>query len=363
MGTSKTATQDQAAGPLTNGALDLPALNIDDYNIEVRDRQGFIGDKATKGKFREKLHRWRKVMREVGIDPIGKVATADLPKRDIDALLKGKDAQAAALVWSAIEDFSQEFADVVACFLKQKHWAGTERIVVGGGFRQSRSGELAIARTEMLLAERDVNVHLVPVVHHPDDAGLIGSVHLMPAWMLKGHKAIFAVDIGGTNIRAGVVDLGKAKSDDKHYLEEAAVWQSEIWRHSADRPSRSVAVERLIAMLKDLIARAEKEKLAPAPLIGIGCPGIIQADGSIERGGQNLPGGNWESDIFNLPAAIKKAIPEIDGHETFVMMHNDAVVQGLSQIPFMHDVSKWAVLTIGTGLGNAHFVNKAKAHT
>ncbi|KQR72866.1 ROK family protein [Rhizobium sp. Leaf341] len=361
MVTSEIATQDQAAGPLTNGALDLPALTIDDYNIEIRDKDGFIGDKATKAEFRAKLDAWRKVMRAVDIDPIGKVPTADLPKREIDGFLKGKNAQASALVWSAVEDFAQEFADVVTRFLKQKHWSGTERIAVGGGFRQSRSGELAIARTEMLLAERGVHVHLVPIVHHSDDAGLIGAVHLMPAWMLKGHKAIFAVDIGGTNMRAGVVDLGKAKSDNRHYLEEAAVWQSEIWRHADDRPSRSAAVERLIGMLKDLIARAKAENLAPAPLIGIGCPGIIQADGSIERGGQNLPGGNWESDSFNLPAAIKKAIPEIDGHQTVVMMHNDAVVQGLSQIPFMTDISKWAVLTIGTGLGNAHFVNKAKA--
>ena len=32
-------------------------------------------------------------------------------------------------------------------------------------------------------------------------------------------------------------------------------------------------------------------------------------------------------------------------------MHNDAVVQGLSEIPFMRDVAHWAVFTIGTGLG------------
>jgi hypothetical protein len=41
-----------------------------------------------------------------------------------------------------------------------------------------------------------------------------------------------------------------------------------------------------------------------------------------------------------------------------VIMHNDAVVQGLSEVPFMHDVERWGVLTIGTGLGNAHFTNR-----
>jgi hypothetical protein len=39
-------------------------------------------------------------------------------------------------------------------------------------------------------------------------------------------------------------------------------------------------------------------------------------------------------------------------------MHNDAVVQGLSEIPFMQDVERWGVLTIGTGLGNARFTNR-----
>jgi hypothetical protein len=34
-------------------------------------------------------------------------------------------------------------------------------------------------------------------------------------------------------------------------------------------------------------------------------------------------------------------------------MHNDAVIQGLSQLPLVQDIARWAVLTIGTGLGNA----------
>jgi hypothetical protein len=37
-----------------------------------------------------------------------------------------------------------------------------------------------------------------------------------------------------------------------------------------------------------------------------------------------------------------------------VVMHNDAVVQGLSELPNV-EAGRWGVLTIGTGLGNAHF--------
>ena len=110
-------------------------------------------------------------------------------------------------------------------------------------------------------------------------------------------------------------------------------------------------------MLEALIARAAKEGLRLAPFIGIGCPGVIEPDGTIDRGAQNLPG-NWESTRFNLPALIRERIPTIGKHETAVIMHNDAVVQGLSQTPFMQDVKHWAVLTVGTGLGNASFENK-----
>ena len=38
-------------------------------------------------------------------------------------------------------------------------------------------------------------------------------------------------------------------------------------------------------------------------------------------------------------------VPAIAGHDTVVLMHNDAVVQGLSEAPFMQDVASWAVLT------------------
>jgi len=61
---------------------------------------------------------------------------------------------------------------------------------------------------------------------------------------------------------------------------------------------------------------------------------------------------------FNLPASLIEGIPQIGEHDTAVLMHNDGVVQGLSEVPFMQDVKRWGVLTIGTGLGNARFTNR-----
>lgn len=59
--------------------------------------------------------------------------------------------------------------------------------------------------------------------------------------------------------------------------------------------------------------------------------------------------------------ALLEAIPTIGEHEAVILMHNDAVVQGLSEAPSMLNVTHWGVLTIGTGLGNARFTNRTTA--
>jgi predicted NBD/HSP70 family sugar kinase len=339
-----------------HGGSRLPAVEVDSYNLETKDDEGFLGDRVTKGSFREILENWRKALRKNGDDPFGEEPSKDLSKKTLDTSLAEGDPEAAGVVQGAIEDFAQEFALVIRRYLKLKAWRDTERIVVGGGFRASRVGEMAIGRAGVILKAEDIDISLVPIHNDPDEAGLVGAVQLVPAWMLKGHDAILAVDIGGTNIRAGVVELNIKRQSD---LSKAAVWKFELWRHADEKKmSREQAVERLVKMLEKLIARAEKEDLRLTPFIGIGCPGIIEPDGSIDRGAQNLPG-NWESSKFNLPACLFEAIPKIGEHRTTVLMHNDAVVQGLSEVPFMQDVKRWGVLTIGTGLGNARFTNRA----
>ena len=343
-------------GIARHGAPRLPSVEVDSFNVELKDDEGFLGDRASKGAFREILDGLRKPLKKNGDDPLGKKSTDEIPKGDLDAVLVGDDVAAAALVHGAIEEFAQELAYVTGRFLKTKAWADTERIVVGGGFRQSRLGEIAIARTDIILKAGDFDVDLVPIRFHPDEAGLIGTLHLAPSWIFEGHDSILAVDIGGTNIRCGVVETRWKKTPD---LSKATVWKSELWRHADDEPTREGAVKRLVKMLKELIASAEGEGLKLAPFIGIACPGVIDADGSIEKGAQNLPG-NWESSKFNLPASLVEAIPQIGDHDTAVLMHNDGVVQGLSEAPFMQDVERWGVLTIGTGLGNARFTNRRK---
>jgi ROK family protein len=339
-----------------HGVPRLPSVDIDSYNIELKDDEGFLGDRASKGAFRKILDGLRKPLKKNGDDPLGKTPSNELGKGSLDETLVGDDIEAAALVHGAIEEFAQELAYVTGRFLKTKAWADTECIVVGGGFRKSRVGEIAIARADLMLKNEGHKIHLIPIRFDPDEAGLIGCLHLAPSWIFEAFDSIVAVDIGGTNIRCGVVETRCKKAPD---LSKAGVWKSELWRHADDEPTRESAVKKLVKMLKDLISQADKEGLKLAPFIGISCPGVIEEDGSIEKGAQNLPG-NWESSKFNLPGLLIEAIPAIGGHDTTVLMHNDGVAQGLSEMPYMQDVSRWGVLTIGTGLGNARFTNRKK---
>jgi predicted NBD/HSP70 family sugar kinase len=339
----------------THGASILPSVEVDSYNLEIEDAQGFIGDKASKSSFRRMLDAVRDILRRDGVDPLGDEDSDQISKKRLDALLAKGGADAAAVVQSAIETFAQQLSQVIKRFLRQKSWRDTECIVFGGGFRAGRVGELAIARTGILLKETEAGLAIELLHNHPDEAGLMGAAHLLPPWMVKGHDAMLAVDVGGTNIRAGVVKLNLDKKLD---LSRAAVHDMKLWRHGDEEGiDREDAVEELTKMLKALIKAAGKSDLRLAPVIGIGCPGLIREDGGIERGAQNLPG-NWQSGKFNLPKDIRKTIPSIGSHETVVVMHNDAVVQGLSELPHMADYKRWAVLTIGTGLGNARFTKR-----
>jgi len=112
-------------------------------------------------------------LRKSGEDPFGDESSDEISKKALDAILVGDDTEASAVVHSAIEEFAQELAYVTRRFLKTKAWAKIERIVVGGGFRESRLGERAIARTGIILKSEDFKIDMVPIRFHPDDAGLL----------------------------------------------------------------------------------------------------------------------------------------------------------------------------------------------
>lgn len=333
-----------------HGAAELPAVQVDSYNLELRDAEGFIGDKASGRAFRELIDRLRKEGRDLTEHDLRSTPARDMSKKELDLILTGGDLGAAAIVHGAIEEFAQNITAVVQRFLKQKGWRDVERIVVGGGLRRSRVGEIAILRAALLLREAGIGIDIVPLSHHPDEAGLLGGLQLLAPETLAEHDGFIAVDIGGTNLRCGIVTVKKTD----RFGDSASVELLLHWRHRDHRLGREEALDHLGGMLRELTTKAKRRKWKLAPVIAVGCPGLIAKDGWIKRGAQNLPG-NWEAEDFNLTDALRERLPRIDGRSISVALHNDAVVQGLSEVSRMRDVRHWAVLTIGTGLGNASY--------
>ena len=155
-----------------HGAAHLRGVTVDSYNAELRDSSGFLGDRASRRAFRSILKQWRERVRELGEeDPLGERATDSIGRRRLEQTLLHGDQEAAGLVLSAVEDFAQELVVVCRRLLDLQAWRGIRCIVVGGGFRASRVGELAIGRAGILLKADSCDVQLQPIRHDPDQAG------------------------------------------------------------------------------------------------------------------------------------------------------------------------------------------------
>ena len=307
----------EAAHP--HGQECLPGVWVDAYNADLRAEGGFVGDRASGARLPGDPRRPACAAEERGSGPR---SASGRPRRstcpELDRLLREGDAATTRLLAAAIDAFATEFAAVTRRFLSTDEWAGTQHVVVGGGLRGSRLGEMAIARAaELLAADGAGGVELRAIHHHPDEAGLVGSVHLVSPARLMPFTAMLAVDIGGTKARAGLIALRHAVADD---LSAAVVVASDVWAHAAEGPSRDEAVRQIVCMLRAMVAGAEARGLRLAPVVGIGCPGLIRGDGSIARGGHNLPG-DWEHPGFNLPQEIAAALPELGGAPTHVVLH------------------------------------------
>ncbi len=108
-----------ATNGIIQGANDLPSVTVDDYNLEMRDREGgFVGDRASRRAFNEIVEDWRARLRKVDSDPLGDRQIQEIPKGDLDALLAKGEPEVAGLVHSAIEEFAQELAAVIRRFLQ-----------------------------------------------------------------------------------------------------------------------------------------------------------------------------------------------------------------------------------------------------
>ena len=338
-----------------HGASLFPGLRLDAYSLDLPVAGGDqAGDRASHRAFDGILAGWRRRLhRAGGIDPFGTDPAEPVEREALDAALAEGAPEAAGVVQSAIEDYAGALAGVVRRFLALPEWQGTQRIMIGGGLRSARVGEVAVGRAGVLLRAEGVPVRLSPIRLDPDEAGLVGAARLVPRGVLAQADAVLTADLGGTSFRAGVVlpRLGVATD-----LTAAGLWRGETWRHAEEKPDRAAVIGRLAGLLNDLAGAAAGAGLSLAPVVAVGVPGVLDGEGRIRGGAENLPG-DWTAGTFHLPTALARLLAHEGGGHPAVLLHNDAVVQGLSEAPFVRDVARWGVLTVGTGLGNARFTN------
>jgi hypothetical protein len=159
----------------------LPSVDVDSYNLEIEDDEGFIGDKANKGAFRRLLDAARDTLRRDGEDPLAEAASDQISKKKLDAVLAKGDPEAAAVIQSAIETFAQHLSRVI-----QKSCARNRGAIPSALFLAVASGPAGLAS----LPSREVEFLLRPTsmvgieLRHNDldEAGLIGAAHLLPPW-------------------------------------------------------------------------------------------------------------------------------------------------------------------------------------
>ena len=102
------------ASALRHGAAQLSEITVDTYNADLRDGDGFVGDRASRRAFVALVEDWRQRLRKSGHeDPLGEISARDLKKKKLDKVLVDGEPEAAALVHSATEDFAQELAAVI----------------------------------------------------------------------------------------------------------------------------------------------------------------------------------------------------------------------------------------------------------
>jgi predicted NBD/HSP70 family sugar kinase len=339
--------------PRPNGMRAEPRaeIRISGYGAKLPDpdREGhFLGDRVSGRAFVKLFYKHcRKIHLKVD---------NDLSESAIDHLLEDGDAAEERAVRDVAVEFGDRLAEVIKAFLKWKYWRNTDRIIIGGGMAARHVGDIVIHAAQARLMKPHPGLELDRIHHHPNEAGLVGTVHLIPPSRLNGKDGLLAIDIGGSKIRAGIVEFGARKSG---LLADARVWRIEVWRHAKARASQRKMIKVMVEMLCALIDEAEKAKFRLSPLVRVGVPGEIDEEGYILSGAQNLPG-DWADERFNLPMELTAKLPKIDGEKASVSIHNDAVSQGLAELPFMRDVDRWGILTIGSGLGNAHFVNRGR---
>ena len=151
-----------APSMLSHGGRVLPAVTVDTYNEELRDEEGFVGDRASRRAFRAILADWRDRLKEQGEDPLATYPWKRFPSRSWTSCWPAAMPWWLASFTRSSRSLPAELAVVVRRFLRVPSWKGTERIVIGGGLIASRIGELAMGRASIILKGENVGASFAP---------------------------------------------------------------------------------------------------------------------------------------------------------------------------------------------------------
>lgn len=143
-------------------------------------------------------------------------------------------------------------------------------------------------------------------------------------------KAV-AVDLGGTNIKAAIVDK-----------EKGIIEQTSTPTHA--ELGRDHLLDRISATIRDLVSRHEVIG------VGMGLPGMVNLEQTIVRNPPNLPG--WET---------VHAAEEISKRTNLsCRIENDANIAALGSLHFGvgQQYNHFIIITLGTGVGGGIIINK-----
>jgi len=142
-------------------------------------------------------------------------------------------------------------------------------------------------------------------------------------------KPVGAVDLGGTSLRAAVVDADGGLSGFVAYTTEAARGPDAV-------------IDRIVAALHDSLTRASR-KLSDLTAVGIGAPGPLDWATGVIHEAPNLPG--WRE----VPLADRVA--QAVGLPTFLENDANAAALAESQYGVAQGARNMLYITVSTGVG------------
>jgi len=95
---------------------------VDSYNEELREAEGFVGDRASGKAFRRSSTVPSPARGERPRGSLGEQATREISKSKLDKIMLGKDLLASGLIHTAVEEFGTELAAVIRQFLCLPTW-------------------------------------------------------------------------------------------------------------------------------------------------------------------------------------------------------------------------------------------------